>query len=261
MRRPLFVANWKMHKTGGEARCYVQELAGKVSRAGETGVILSPPYTALAAVAEALKETGLGGRVDLGAQNVYSEPQGAYTGEISVPMLLEHGCRYVIVGHSERRNQFGEDDRLISRKFKAALSGGLIPILCLGERLEEREAGNTEAVVLNQLDAALGGAPNQIEEERLILAYEPVWAIGTGKNAEPADAAKVHREIRSRLRTRFGERADRIRILYGGSVTPENIGALMAEREIDGALVGGASLSAERFAKIIQNGKRPPGRG
>jgi triosephosphate isomerase len=261
MRRPLFVANWKMHKTGAEARSYVKELAACLPRIEDTGVVLSPPYTALAAVAEALKETGLGGRVELAAQNIYPEPQGPYTGEVSISMASEHGCRYVIVGHSERRIHFGEDDRLIARKVKALLSGGLVPILCLGERLEERESGRTETVVLNQLDAAFGDSLQRADMEGVILAYEPVWAIGTGRNAEPADAAAVHREIRSRLQRRYGERsASRIRILYGGSVTPANIGAFMREPEIDGALVGGASLSAERFAEIIQNGKRsPPG--
>jgi triosephosphate isomerase len=257
-RRPMFVANWKMHKTCGEARSYVAEFAELLHRPQgshlQSEIVLAPPYTALEATGNALRSAGLSERIGLCAQNIYSEPQGAYTGEISLPMVAEHGVRYVIVGHSERRNLFGEGGPLISQKLRAVSSGGLCPILCIGENLEDRESGRAESVVLSQLESALEGVPSA---ERLVVAYEPVWAIGTGKNAEPSDAAAIHHEVRRRMEKRYGnDAASHLRILYGGSVTQENIGGFMREPEVDGALVGGASLAAGRFGEILRNGEK-----
>lgn len=251
-RRPLYIANWKMHKTGTEAVAYVTEMAGLMSESLVGEIILSPPTIALAAVGEALKMTVLLNRVGLAGQNVHPEPKGPYTGEVSVPMLAEHGCRNVIVGHSERRTHFGENDQFIARKVQAVLEGGLSPILCIGERLEEKEREETKAIVLNQLEAALREIPRV---DGLIVAYEPVWAIGTGKNAEPADAAAVHHDIRGWISRQYGEEvASMLRILYGGSVIPENILGFMKEEDIDGALVGGASLVPSQFVQIVRNG-------
>lgn len=251
-RRPLFVANWKMHKTASEARSYVAALAPWLARPLSGSIVLAPPYTALETVAGALKQARVFGPVALAAQNVHPLSDGAYTGEVSIPMVRELGCTYVIVGHSERRILFGESDAWVGEKTRAVLSGGLCPILCVGERLDEREAGLTESVVLRQLETAVKGIEPAGE---LVVAYEPVWAIGTGRHAKPVDAGSVHDAIRCKLKSLLGETAaSRVRILYGGSVTPENINSFMKEKEIDGALVGGASLDPERFFTLIHNG-------
>lgn len=239
--------NWKMFKTRAEARETVLELRSLLGDVSGVEVVVCPPFTSLAEVAAALE----GSSIRLGAQNVHWEDEGAFTGEISTRMLLDCGCRFVIVGHSERRQSFGESDEMVGRKLRKALSTPLIPILCVGESLEERESDRVEKVVLGQLERALAGwtAP---DVSRVIIAYEPVWAIGTGQTATPEIAEQVHRLIRDWLGRRFEDSlAGQMRILYGGSVKPENIGALMAQEDIDGALVGGASLDASTFARIV----------
>jgi triosephosphate isomerase len=245
-RRYLIAANWKMHKTLEEART----LAGEVRRGLPPGaaaeVALAPPFTALAAVAAELAGSGLA----LAGQDAYWERQGAYTGAISPLMLQDVGCRYVIIGHSERRQYFGETDATVNRKLKAVLEVGLCPICCIGETLEERQAEQTLAVVSRQLEAGLAGL-GTLTGAQLVLAYEPVWAIGTGLTATPAQAQEVHAFIRSRLREFFHAAAEEMRVLYGGSVTPDNAASLLAETDIDGALVGGASLKAASFLGII----------
>ncbi len=248
MRKPLIAGNWKMNKTSSRAG----ELAGvlKDKLKGESGleIVLCPPFTALDVVARAIQGSQLG----LGAQNLYWEEEGAYTGEVSAPMIKELGCRYVIIGHSERRQYFGETNETVNRKVKAALKGDLTPLVCVGERLEEREEGRTFLVVESHIREGLKGLEKE-EILRTVLAYEPVWAIGTGKTATPQQANEVHSYIRRLLAALHGEEvASRVRIIYGGSVTPNSISALLAEAEIDGALVGGASLQAETFGEIIR---------
>ncbi len=226
-------------------------LAGKI-REGVAGVqakgeiILAPPFTALAAVYETIK----GSSVGLAAQNMFFEDKGAYTGEVSPVMLSDAGCTHVIIGHSERRKYFHEDDAFVNLKAKKALSTGLKPIICVGETEAEREAGITEFVVGIQIKKALSGIPSL---ENLVIAYEPVWAIGTGKTATPGEAEDVHKFIRKEVAALYGEPAASLRILYGGSVTPENAGDLIGMEDIDGALVGGASLKDESFLGIIRN--------
>jgi triosephosphate isomerase len=255
VRKPLIAGNWKMHGTAAQATALVERLRGLVPDPFEVEVVVCPPFTTLRVVAEALK----GSRIGLGAQNMHWEREGAYTGEISPVMLTELGCRYVILGHSERRQYFGEADLQVNRKVKAALEHELIPILCVGETLVEREEGRTLEVV----DAQLRGGLTEVRPkvgDGMAVAYEPVWAIGTGHTATPQQAATVHAFIRKRLADLWGEAvAMAVRILYGGSVKPDNIDALMAEAEIDGALVGGASLKAEAFASIVhfKASKRP----
>ena len=255
-------ANWKMNKLPSEAGPFVArllellEVRGLLSGPEAPEVAICPPFVALAAVAEALRRAGRAD-VHLGAQNLHWEPQGAFTGEVSAAMLADAGCRYVIVGHSERRQLFGETDDQVGKKVRAALSAGLVPIVCVGETLHERRAGQAEAVVLRQLRAALGGlSPAQVAG--LVVAYEPVWAIGTGENASGEEAARVIGQvIRAHVGSTHGEQAAAgVRILYGGSVSPENIGEFMAHPDIDGALVGGASLAAERFAAIVAAGRQ-----
>jgi triosephosphate isomerase len=247
MRRPIIAGNWKMFKTQAEARAYFSALVPLVKGSVHCDIIVAPPFTALAASVEAVK----GSSISIAAQDVHGEPEGAFTGEICAPMLVEVGCRAVIIGHSERRQFFGETDESANKKVKASLAAGLTPILCVGELLAEREGGKTEEVLARQLSgglAALTGA----EFSRIILAYEPVWAIGTGRTATPEMAAEAHRFLRGRAAASFTpERAAGLRILYGGSVKPDNIKGLMAQVEIDGALVGGASLNAEAFASIV----------
>jgi len=249
MREPIIAANWKMYKTVGEAVNFVREFTGLVT--GVTGVemVLCPPFTALAAVAGQLSGTNIA----LGAQNMYWADEGAFTGEIAPGMLKEIGCRYVILGHSERRQYFGETDETVNKKVHAALKHGLKPIVCVGERLEERESGTTEAVVRSQVQGSLAGlAPEQAAG--LVVAYEPVWAIGTGRTASAEDAQQVNAFIRGLLRDMFGDAAaGAVRIQYGGSVKPGNAALLMAQPDIDGALVGGAGLVAGSFAEIVKN--------
>jgi len=247
VRRPIVAANWKMYKTVREAEAFVAAFLPRVAAVHDVEIVLAPPFTALAAVGAKLA----GGAVLLAAQNVNPEKQGAFTGEISPAMLAELGCRYGIVGHSERRALYGEDDALVARKAEALLAHGIRPIVCVGETLEQREQGRGSAVVSAQLAGSLARVPAERADE-LVVAYEPVWAIGTGRTATPELAQEVHAVIRRQLRARFGSGADRIRIQYGGSVKPDNAARLLAQPDIDGALVGGASLDAESFARIVR---------
>ena len=245
-RRYLIAANWKMHKTLTEARTLAREVRRGLTWGLKSEVALAPPFTALAAVAEELADSD----IRLAAQDTFWERQGAYTGAISPVMLHDVGCRYVIIGHSERRHFFGDTDRTVNRKLKATLEVGLCPICCIGETLEERQANQTLARVGKQLEEGLAGlAP--LTGAQLALAYEPVWAIGTGLTATPQQAQEVQAFIRSLLRELLGAAAEDVRILYGGSVTPDNTAALLAEPDIDGALVGGASLKAPSVLGII----------
>jgi len=238
-----------MYKTVAEAVNFVAAFKEKTAGQVRVEMVLCPPFTALAAVAEQLTGSGIA----LGAQNCYWETEGAYTGEIAPGMLKEIGCRYVILGHSERRQYFGETDEKVNKKVRAALAGGLTPIVCVGELLEEREAGRTEEVVGRQLNGALAGL-GAAEAAGLVVAYEPVWAIGTGRTASAADAQAVNGYIRGILRRLYGDAvAEAVRIQYGGSVKPGNAAELMAQPDIDGALVGGASLDADSFALIVHN--------
>jgi len=247
-RKALIAGNWKMYKTQSEAAGLVSALQTEVEGYDKVDVVLCPPFTSLSRVNELLRHSA----IQLGAQDVYWEEEGAYTGQISAAMLLDCGCRYVIIGHSERRQYFNETDETVNRKLRKALETSLVPILCIGEMLEEREAGRVAEVVLGQLKRGLRGLTEE-DISPIIIAYEPVWAIGTGKTATPEIAEEVHSMIRRWWEESFSkELASALRILYGGSVKPENISELMAQRDLDGALVGGASLSAQSFAKIVK---------
>ncbi len=249
MRRPLIAGNWKMHKAVGEAVELCRRLLPLVAGVEGVEVVVAPPFTALQAVGEALRGTSVG----LAAQNMHWESQGAYTGEVSPAMLLDVGCRYVILGHSERRQYFGESDEAVARKAASALTAGLTPILCVGETLAEREAGNAFSVVERQVRGGVASL-DPARMERAVFAYEPVWAIGTGKTATSAQAQEMHAHIRKVLAELAGaEASERIRILYGGSVKPSNAGELIGQPDVDGALVGGASLDAEIFASIVKS--------
>jgi triosephosphate isomerase len=252
VRRPVFAANWKMHKTVSEALAFVERFLPLVAAAREAELILAPPFTALAEVGRRLA----GSSVLLAAQNVHAEAKGAFTGEISIPMLAELGCRYTIIGHSERRSLFGETDAGVATKAQALLAQQIRPIVCVGESLAEREAGKTFSVLERQLAGSLAGIP-AAQAEQLVIAYEPVWAIGTGRTATPEIAQEAHAFVRERLAKQFGAVSERMRIQYGGSVKPENAASLMKMPDIDGALVGGASLDPEEFARIV----RDPGQG
>jgi len=240
-----------MHKNIDEARTLARAVKAGAAEVTDCQVVVAPPFTALAAVADELRST----RLALAAQNVHWEPKGALTGEISIPMLEDVGCSMVIVGHSERRQYFGETDETVNRRVRAILNSRLQPIVCIGETLTEREAGTHYQVVQQQLTAGLDGLTRQ-SLLRIILAYEPVWAIGTGRTASPEAAGEMHGAIRKWLSSRLGEGAQDVRILYGGSVKPENIGALMQQPDVDGALVGGACLDAESFLRIIHYGSQ-----
>ena len=247
-RLPLIAGNWKMNKTVEEALDLVRQLKTALSGVKGVEVAVAPPFTALYAVQKELK----GSAILLAAQNLYWEEKGAFTGEISPPMLREIGVQFVILGHSERRQFFGETDDTVNRRIRSALTQHLKPIFCVGELLKEREDGKTFAVLERQIDGGLKGITEK-EMGNLVIAYEPVWAIGTGKTATPQQAEEVHRFIRERLRKLYsGELAESIRIQYGGSVTPENVKGLMEQGDIDGALVGGASLKPETFSKIVR---------
>lgn len=249
MRKPLIAGNWKMYKTTREAEEYVHRLAELLKPVEEVEVAICPPFTSLQAASKAI--SGCEKDITLGAQDVYPESEGAFTGEISPPMLLDLGVRLVIVGHSERRQVLGEDDELVARKVRSVLEHGMIPILCVGETLEERESGKAEEKVIGQIRKDLEGISPQAVAG-MVIAYEPIWAIGTGKTATPKDAQEMNSLIRREIESLFGgEAAEGIRILYGGSVKPDNIADLMAMEDIDGALVGGASLDPESFARII----------
>lgn len=246
-RRPVVAGNWKLNKTLAEACQTARDLKGRLAAARDCDVIIAPVFTALSQVREALEASGIG----LCAQDVFAQDQGAFTGEVSAPLLKDVGCKYCIVGHSERRHLFGETDDMVQAKVSALLGHELIPILCVGETLEQREAGQTLEVVLAQVSAGVGSLSAQ-EVSGLLIAYEPVWAIGTGRTASPEDAQEVHLAIREKLDESHGSQVARgIRILYGGSVKPANAAELMSQPDIDGALVGGASLSAESFAAIV----------
>jgi triosephosphate isomerase len=253
MARVKFVCgNWKMYKTTGEARELVRALAPLVEGlGGKVQVAVAPPFTALAAVAEALRGT----LIELSAQNVHREAQGAFTGEISAGMLADLGAKHCIVGHSERRQLFGETDEGVREKVVALFKAGLLPIVCVGETLQERDAGQTLSVVSRQVKVALQGLP-ATDIGRLTLAYEPVWAIGTGKTATTAQAQEVHSVIRRLLVELAGGAADEVRIQYGGSVKPDNAAELMGQPDVDGALVGGASLKAPDFSRIVKGALR-----
>ena len=255
MSRLIFAANWKMHLAPAAARQLVHEVLARHRPVAGRDQIFFPPSVSLSAVVEEIK-----GRRDVaaGAQNVYWEAKGAFTGEISAPMAAEAGATWALVGHSERRHKFGETDAETGRKVRAVLAAGLKAMLCVGELIEERRAGRTEEVVLRQLEAGLAGL-DAATTAQVVIAYEPVWAIGTGVNATPSDAAAVHRTIRQWLTARIPAGA-RSAILYGGSVNPDNAAALLAEDELDGVLVGGASLEAESWIRILST-PRPPGEG
>jgi triosephosphate isomerase len=252
MRTPLVVGNWKMHGTLAETRALTTALRDGLKRPGRVEVVVCPPFTALSTAAEVLA----GGPILLGAQNCHHEPSGAHTGEIAPPMLVEIGCRFVLCGHSERRREMGETDEQIKLKVGAALRHNLTPILCVGETAEERRQGLTFTTVEGQLRAGLAGVDGAMLG-RCVLAYEPVWAIGTGVNATPAQAAEVHGYLRGLL-SELGskETAQGIRILYGGSVKADNVDTLLVEQDIDGALVGGASLTAPGFIGIVRKAAR-----
>jgi triosephosphate isomerase (TIM) len=251
MRVPLVAANWKMHMTIPEALRLVDELKGALAPLSGVEVVICPPATALSAVGRALAGTPWA----LGGQTMHWEPRGAYTGEISAPMLVDVGCRYVILGHSERRQYFGETDEAVGLKVRAAFQHELLPIVCVGERLEERQAGQADAVVARQVSAAIREQPHD-RLRRLIIAYEPVWAIGTGLTATGTEANRIAGVIRGVLiRAGTAGATSEARILYGGSVKPENIQEFTDQPEIDGALVGGASLNAGTFAGIVRAAK------
>ncbi len=248
MRKKVMAANWKMNKTPDETTSFFHEFLPMVAGHNRDEIVVCPPYTSVDAAIKSAK----GSHIAIGVQNVHWKADGAYTGEISAPMLLSLGVTHVIVGHSERRQYFGETDDTVNLRLKAALESGLTPICCVGEVLEEREAGLTEDVLRRQCVRAFH-AISAKKAEKLIVAYEPVWAIGTGKTATPEMAADAHRVIRHEATEVFGEEfAAQLRILYGGSVKPDNAALLMAQEEIDGALVGGASLHPKSFAELVK---------
>ena len=247
MRRRVIAGNWKMFKTATETRAFFSSFVPLVASTTHCEIVIAPPFTAIPAAVEASKNTKIG----VSAQDVYWEKEGAFTGEISAGMLIEAGCRYVIVGHSERRQFFGDTDQTVAKKAKAALAAGLTPIVCVGEHLSHREAGQTQQICRTQFDGGPGSLTPE-EFSRILVAYEPVWAIGTGRTATPEMAADVHRFLRKLAAERFSAaHAEALRILYGGSVKPDNIQGLMAQEELDGALVGGASLDPKSFAAIV----------
>ena len=248
MRTPIIAGNWKMYKTLGEALELATEVRRLTSMVRDTEVVLIPPFPYLAPLAKKLE----GSRIALGAQDVYPESWGAFTSAVSAPMLQSVGVRYVVCGHSERRAVFGDDDATVSRKVQATLAAGLVPILCVGETKDERRSGQTQTRIETQVRVGLSGlTPDQVAG--LVIAYEPVWAIGTGDTATPSQAQDVHAFIREWLGTNVGEAvAQKVRIQYGGSVKPDNVDELMACPDIDGALVGGASLKPDSFARIVK---------
>lgn len=246
-RKPILAANWKMHKTVPEATAFVAELQRLTGALADREAVIAPPFTALEAVSRAIETGGY----SLSAQNCHWEEKGAFTGEISPVMLKALGCRYTIVGHSERRHVFGETDDMVRRKTVSVFSVGMTPIICVGELLDERDGGRTFEVVGSQVEKALQSLDTKLAA-KAVLAYEPVWAIGTGRTATPAQAQEVHAFIRGRLESLFDkEVANKVRILYGGSVKPDNVDSLMAQPDLDGMLVGGASLETASFKRIV----------
>jgi triosephosphate isomerase len=247
MRKPIMAGNWKMYKTPAETTQFFEKFRPLVEKSEHSEIVICPPFTNLAAASAAAQ----GSHIHIGSQNIAWAKEGAFTGEISGAMIRATGATHAIIGHSERRQYFGETDETVLKRTQAALEAGLTPIVCVGERLEEREAGNTEAVLARQFEGGIAGLTGQ-QFARIVIAYEPVWAIGTGKTATPEIAADAHRAIRAQVHAKFGkEAADAVRILYGGSVKPDNVKTLMAQPEIDGSLVGGASLDAVSFASIV----------
>ncbi|OIO39675.1 MAG: triose-phosphate isomerase [Candidatus Omnitrophica bacterium CG1_02_49_10] len=251
MRRPIIAGNWKLNKTITEAIDLANGLKRQLYDELWCDIVLCPPFTTLSEICEVLE----GSNISLGAQDLFWQASGAYTGEISAPLLKDAGCAYVIIGHSERRQYFHETDEAVNKKLKSALEFGLTPIVCVGELLEERDAGRTNEVVAAQIKGSLAGLTPE-DMEKIVIAYEPIWAIGTGRTATPQQAEEVHKFIRGVVAGIFSnETSDAVRIQYGGSVKADNISELMKEPDIDGALVGGASLSVESFAQIVKNAK------
>ncbi len=248
-RRPVIAGNWKMYKTQADTRVFFAAFTPLVANATHCGIVIAPPFTSISAAVEAVKAGTPS--IAISAQNGYWQPEGAFTGEISMPMIAETGATHIIIGHSERRQYFHETDETVRKRLKAALAANLTPIVCIGESLEERESNNTHQCLARQFEHGLGSL-TPAEFSRILLAYEPVWAIGTGKTATPEQASSAHGYIRGLVSSRFSaEQASAVRILYGGSVKPDNIKGLMAHVDIDGALVGGASLDAKSFASIV----------
>ena len=246
-RVPIIAGNWKMNMTPTQARELASKLIPLVAAVKDRDIVLGPPFTSIAAVAETIKGTS----ISLAAQNLHWEDKGAFTGEISADMLLDSGCKYVIIGHSERRQYFGETDETVNKKVKQALKKGLLPILCVGETLAERDAGKLNDIISRQVTGGLKDISAE-DMKKVVVAYEPVWAIGTGKTATPGQANEVHALIRQKVKALYSaDVAEDLRIQYGGSVTPENVSVLMAMPDIDGALVGGASLKPESFAALF----------
>lgn len=247
-QRPVFAGNWKMHKGPTATRAFFEQFAALYEPREDRTVLLFPTAISLSAAVDARSARH---DLHLGVQNIHWQDEGAFTGETAAPQAREAGAEYALIGHSERRHLFGETDQEVARKVTAAIRNSLIPVICVGETLEERQAGQVEAVILRQLDAALEGVPAEYNGE-LLIAYEPVWAIGTGVTATPADAANAHAILRAALSSRFGDDADGIPILYGGSVKPDNAADLLAAPGVDGLLVGGASLDPQGFARIAE---------
>ena len=248
MRTPLIAGNFKMYKTVAETLSYVGQLRGLARDVPSVEIVIAPPFTAVAAAAEAVK----GSAISIAAQNVHWDREGAFTGEVSAGMVREAGATFVIIGHSERRTLFGETNESINKKTRAAITAGLVPIVCIGETLAQRDGNETLAVLDRHIKEGLDGVTGD-ELSRLVIAYEPVWAIGTGRNATPAQAGEAHFHIRQRLKQWFGlDASERCRVLYGGSVKPDNIARLIAEPDVDGALVGGASLDPKSFFAIVR---------
>ena len=252
MRTPFIAANWKMFKTVHEAVVFVKEFRSMVKDIADVEIVVAPPFTALYAVAEAARNSPVG----VAGQNLYWEREGAFTGEVSAGMLREAGAEYVIIGHSERRRLFQDTDETVNRKLVAALAARLCPIVCIGETLEEREGDQTLAVLDRQITRGLDGLTGD-QVASLVIAYEPVWAIGTGRNATPEQAGQAHTHIRGRLRQGFGAHAaDQCHVIYGGSVKPDNIHSLVVHPDVDGALVGGASLEVKGFFEIVERSRQ-----
>jgi triosephosphate isomerase (TIM) len=243
MMRYFIAANWKMNKTIAETKEFIDNFIPMVKDVAHVDVVIAPPFTSLDASARALK----GSNIQLASQDTFWEEKGAYTGEISPSMIVDAGCRYVIIGHSERRQYFSEDDTIVNRKIKAAKKAGLSIIFCIGESLEERETAKTFEVIKREIEMGLA----EVGPDNLVVAYEPIWAIGTGKTASSEQAQEVHEFIRKSLGSLYGNKADTIRIIYGGSCTADSVDGLMACKDVNGALVGGASLKPESFARIV----------
>ena len=247
MRTPIVAGNWKMHKTVGDTVKFVKEFRSVVKDVTGVEIVIAPPFTAVHAAVEAARNSNIG----VSAQDLYWERQGAFTGEVSAAMIAEAGAEYVIIGHSERRTLFGETDAMVNKKTAAAFAAGLTPIVCIGETLDQRERNDTFTVLDRQIKDGLDGVTAD-QLAQLVVAYEPVWAIGTGRNATPEQAGEAHAHIRKRLQGWFGaDAADRCHVIYGGSVKPDNIADLVRHPDVDGALVGGASLEVASFAEIV----------